>query len=100
MINVSRNSDKNDNMFRYFERYQIKYELYLKFLDVISNDDPKNVLLSSYIEEMFVDVLSKIPYFYMSRIILVCYNQRKLRNLLFKYQKHVQYYFHLKQKFP
>ena len=63
MINVSRNSDKNDNMFRYFERYQIKYELYLKFLDVISNDDPKNVLLSSYIEEIFVDVLSKIPYF-------------------------------------
>ena len=57
------NSDKNDNMFRYFERYQIKYELYFKFLDVISNDDPKNVLLSSYIEEIFVDVLSKIPYF-------------------------------------
>jgi hypothetical protein len=57
----------------------------LKFLDVISNDDPKNVLLSSYIEEMFVDILSKIPYFYMSRFILVCYNQRKLRNLLFKY---------------
>lgn len=50
-------------MFRYFERYQIKYELYFKFLDVISNDDPKNVLLSSYIEEIFVDVLSKIPYF-------------------------------------
>ena len=63
LITVSRNSDKNDNMFRYFERYQIKYELYFKFLDVISNDLPKNVLLSSYIEEIFVDVLSKIPYF-------------------------------------